>query len=422
MAGRVKIKQLKKVVGDVNISGMFEEMMGVKDADADIIIPKFIFVRNTLRYIYRVFHQFCNMLGNDFPMYSEHFDDIKKFAEDMKESAYLKHEHDEKEESYKALSKEEINMLYRKLKENQYVKTLIILCSKLKRYESSFSDQNNLKENFVNQEPGLSFIIFDFSKLDLKALWSNDRMKTSIKRYVLMVLASLYKHTHALYKCVTSPDVDVEKFTQMLISAIGELKKQPQLHRCHNAFRRIEQSVQLLREKFDDYYRDSVASENADMLVMNFIVDVSNQGGANATLAREFRTIIKYMHDVSQKTGKSKDPNVQKIFKMLNNNFNLMEKNSKASAPAVPQPDEDITPTEELKDLGTSAEEVDVADEKQAKRIEKQKAKKKKKNKKNIITVVENIESQEPEEAQESQDIQESQENEKDTNEETVTE
>lgn len=51
MAGRVKIKQLKKVVGDVNISGMFEEMMGVKDADADIIIPKFIFVRNTLRYI-----------------------------------------------------------------------------------------------------------------------------------------------------------------------------------------------------------------------------------------------------------------------------------------------------------------------------------------------------------------------------------
>lgn len=395
MAERVKIKQLKKVVGDVNISGMFEEMMGIKDADADIIIPKFVFVRNTLRYIYRIFHQFCNMLGNDFPMYSEHFDDIKKFADDMKESAYLKHDHDEKEDFYKALSKEEINMFYRKLKENQYVKTLIILCSKLKRYESSFSDQNNLKENFVNQEPGLSFIIFDFSKLDLKALWSNDRMKTSIKRYILMVLASLYKHTHALYRCVTSPDVDVEKFTQMLISAIGELKKQPQLSRCHNAFRRIEQSVQLLREKFDDYYRDSIASENADMLVMNFIIDVSNQGGANATLAREFRTIIKYMHSVSQKTGKSKDPNVKKIFNMLNNNFNLMEKNSKASAPIVPQQDEDITPTEELKDL--DSQEVDVADEKQNKRIEKQKAKKKKKSKKNMVSATV-IETQEPQE------------------------
>ncbi len=394
MSGRVKIKQLKKVVGDVNISGMFEEMMGVKDAEAEIIAPKFVFVRNSLRYVYRVLNQFCNILGGDFPMYEEHFADIRKFAEEFKESTYLKHDHDEKEEQYAGLTKEEINGLYRKLKENSYVRRLIVLCSKLKRYESSFTDQNNLKENFVNQEPGLTFQIFEFSKLDLKALWASERIKPSVKRYVLMVLATLYKHTHALYKCVTSPDVDVEKFTQMLISAIGELKKQPQLHRCHNAFRRIEQSVELLRDKFDDYYRDSIASENADMLVMNFIVDVSNQGGANATLAREFRTIIKYMHEVSNKTGKSKDPNVQKIFKMLNNNFTLMEKNVglKPQKSGDTQPDTGISATtdmDELKASGTVLEEPEVpvepdeiAEEKQAKRIEKQKAKKRKSKKK----------------------------------------
>lgn len=393
MAGRVKIKQLKKVVGNVNISGMFEEMMGIKDADADIIIPKFVFIRNNLRYICKVFDQFCNIVGNDFQQYSDHFNEIRKFTTDLKESVYLKHEQDEKEDAYKTLSKEEINMLYKKLKDNLFVKTLIILCSKLRRYEPNFADQDNLKENFVNQEPGLSFIIFDFSKLDLKVLWANDRMKPSIKRYILMVLSSIYKYTHALYKCVTSPDVDVEKFTQMLISAIGELKKQPQLHRCQNAFRRIEQSVELLKDKFDDYYRDSVASENADMLVMNFIVDVSNQGGANATLAREFRAIIKYMHEVSQKTGKNKDPNVQKIFKMLNNNFNLMEKNAKN------QPD--IIPTEELKNLEIAQNVTEIADEKQSKRIEKQKAKKKKKSKRsNNHTVTEQSEESQCQESQ----------------------
>ncbi len=387
MSGRVKIKQLKKVVGDVNISGMFEEMMGVKDAEAEIVVPKFVFVRNGLRYVYRVLNQFCNILNNDFPQHEVGFAEIRKFAEDMKESTYLKHDNDEKEEIYDSLTKEEINGLYRKLKENTYVRTLILLCSKLKRYESNFTDQNNLKENFVNQEPGLTFQIFDFSSLDLKSLWASDRIKSSVKRYVLTVLANIYKHTHAIYKCVTSPDVDVEKFTEMLINAIGELKRQPQLHRCHNAFRRIEQSVHLLRDKFDDYYRDSIASENADMLVMNFIVDVSNQGGANATLAREFRTIIKYMHEVSNKTGKSKDPNVQKIFKMLNNNFTLMEKNTGVKAPV-------LTPTDEFESAGAIATELkdepadivvdadEVAEEKQAKRIEKQKAKKKKKGKK----------------------------------------
>lgn len=375
MAGRVKVKEFKKIVGDVNISGMFEEMMGIKDADADVIIPKFVAVRNILRYIYRIFHQFCNMLGTDFPMYAEHFDDIRKFAEELKESTYLKHDHDEKEDAYHTLDKTELNMLYKKLKENRCVKTLVILCSKLRRYESNFSDQNNMKENFVNQEPGLTFIVFDFSKLDLKALWSNDRMKTSVKRYVLMVLASIYKHTHALYRRITSPDVDVEKFTQMLLNAIGELKNQRELKRCRNAFRRIEQSVELLHEKFDDYYRDSIAAENADMLVMNFIKDVSNQGGANATLAFEFRTIIKYMNDVSQRTGKNKDPNVQKIFKMLNNNFSLMEKNATHQ--------EDIMPTDELGTVDTTdtVDTADIAVEKQAKRIEKQKAKKQRKSK-----------------------------------------
>jgi hypothetical protein len=379
MSERVKVKQLKKVVGDTNINGMFEEMMGVKDADPEIIIPKFVFVRNSARYVYKILNQFCKLLLSDFPEYTDHFEEIKKFSEDMKESTYLKHDHPETEDNYSALSKEDINGLYRKLKENKYIKHLIVLGSKLKRYETNFLDQNNFKENFINQEPGLSFHIFDFSSLDLKQLWVNNKIKPSVKRYVLTVLASLHKHTHSIYRCVTSPDVDVEKFTEMLINAISELKKQPQLHRCTNAFRRIEQSVHLLRDKFDDYYRDSVASENPDMLVMNFIVDVSNQGGANATLAREFRIIIKHMHSVSQRSGKNKDPNIQKIFKMLNNNFSLMEQKTGIK---IDTNDQDIEP--ELADnlMSQPQPEINVNDEKQSKRIEKQKAKKKKKTKK----------------------------------------
>lgn len=381
MSGKVKIKELKKVVGDVNLNGMFEEMMGVKDAEADIIIPKFVFVRNTLRHIYRVFQQFSTFgpLRTDFPAIGDALDEIKKYSEDMKESAYLKHDHEEKETAYQSISKEDINGLWRKLKDNQYVKSMVVLCSRLGKYKSNFEDSNALKENFVNQEPGLSFILFDFSTLDLKMLWADTRMKSPVKKYILAVLGSLYKHTHALYKCVTSPDVDVEKFTEVLMSSIAELKKQPKLHRCQTAFRRIEQSVELLHDKFDDYYRESVASENADMLVMSFIVDVSNQGGASATLTREFRTIIQYMHEISQKSGKNKDPNVQKIFKMLNQNFAMMEKTTGVKPTKDEPVDMDSLDLSTRDEAGTPLTEEQIAEEKHAKRMEKQKAKKKKK-------------------------------------------
>ena len=388
MATKIKVKQLKKAVGGVDINGMFEEMMGMKDADADIIVPKFVLVRNKLRHVYRVLHQFNKVMFADYPEHAQSIAEIQSFIDKMKVETCIASENEaildteESEIVYKNVSKDTINELYRKLKENVYVKHMVTMCSKLKQYYSNFSNLESLKENFVKQEPGFTLFIFEFSSLDLKALWNDANIKPFKKKYILTVLNKLYITTHTIYKCITSPDVDVTKFTETLIKAISDLKKQPALHRCHNAFKRIEQSVGLLKEKFDDYYRESVASENADMLVMNFIMDVSNQGGANATLAREFRTIIKYMHDVSQKTGKNKDPNVKKIFKMLNNNFAMMEKNM--SKDKATKNDDDTADTADTTNstidstIDSNGESVE-AKERREKRLEKQRAKRRRK-------------------------------------------
>lgn len=318
-----KIKQIKKVIGDVNISEMFEEMMGIKDADEQIIIPKFIGIRNNMRYVYKILFQFSNLLSNDFPKYKSQLDEIKLFADNMKESVQLGN--DDSDENVHKLSKVDINNIYRKLKNNEYVKQLVILCSILEKHKNNFSDEKNLKENFILQNPGLTFCIFNFSNLDLKLLWTEQNIKPFVKKYILTILNNLYKKTKEIYSFITSPDVDINNFSHVLISAITELKKHPQLHRCVNAFKRIEQSVELLRDNFDKYYRDSIASENADVMVTSFISDVCNQGGSNKGLTREFRTIINYMHSVSQQNGKNKDPNIRKIFSMLNNNFKIME-------------------------------------------------------------------------------------------------
>lgn len=372
---KVKVKQIKKMVGDGGLNNMMEEMMGMKDAELEIVTPKIVSVRNTIRYICKVLNQFSTFgpLRNDFPDIAPGLDEIKTFSDEVKEATYLKHDHDEKESQYAALTKEEVNNLYRKLKDNPYVKRLIVMCNVLDKYKVNFIDPSKLRENFINQEPGLSFKIFDFSSLDLKILWSYPKLNTIVKRYILSVFAALHKHAHKLYDTITSPDVDIDKFTELLINSIHDLKKHPKLHRCNAAFKRIEQSVELLKGKFPDYYRESLASRNPDSLVTSFIVDVSNQGGADARLTREFRQIIQYMHEVSQKSGKSKDPQVQKIFAMLNSNFSLMEKHTKGKNDKEEEPDVPET----IPETNESAEEI--AEEKKAKRMEKQRAKKKKK-------------------------------------------
>ena len=347
---KVRVKEIKRVIGSSDINGMFEEMMGIRDAESDIIIPKMVNVRNTLRYLYKVFIQFSTFadLRNNFPEIITGLDEIKRFADEFKESTCLNNLQDEKEDVYSGVENNVINDLYRKIKENKHVKSLIIMCNKLDKYKYNFTNITPAKENFVNQEPGLSFKIFNFSSLDLKILWSNEKMKSSVKKYILMVLSKLHEHAYNLYKIITSPDVDVEKFTSVLMSSINELRKNPELHRCKLAFARIEKSVELLKEKFSDYYRESIASENPNSLVTSFIVDVSNQGGADAKLTREFRIIIRYMNKVSEKSGKNKDPNVQKIMKMLNYNYSLMESHT----PVIEEIDENSCDLEESKDLG----------------------------------------------------------------------
>jgi len=345
MSRKVRVKQLKKAVdGGENINGMFEEMMGMKDAEPELIIPKFVAVRNLVRKVYKVLLQFSTFgpLREDFPEYTEALDEIKTFTTDLQASIYFNVDQDDQEEQYRQLDKTEINSLYKKLKENEYVKRLIVLCGRLKQYNKYIGDQNNLRDNFIGQEPGLSFVIFDFSTFDLKKMWVHDKIKPMVKKYILNILCNLYRDTFEIYKITTSPDVDIDKFTELLISSLQKLKNQPGLSRCNNAFRRIERSVELLKEKFNDYYRESVASSNPNMIVESFIIDVSNQGGADANLTREFRQIIQYMHKVSAQTGKNKDPNVQKLFKMLQTNFNALERQTGRVADPDEKTDEDI--------------------------------------------------------------------------------
>ena len=328
-----RVKQVKRQLsGDPEVlKDMFDEMMGVKDADASIVVPKIVKSLNTIKNIVKVLTQIATFapLHQNFPEIKDSLDEIVVFTEKINKTLDLK-PGEEKEDKYITMEKKEINKFYKQLKESDGVKLLIIMCSKLKSYGRYIENNSNLKDNFIGQEPGLSLRIFAFSSLDLKLLWASKHMTPSVKKYILTILHVLYKRSYELYQTTTSPDVDVERFSSVLIQALSTLKKHPELSRCTRAFARIEKSVDLLKNKFDGYYRESVACSNSNMILESFIVDVANQGAADPKLTREFRQIIQYMHKVGAQTGKTKDPNVQKMLKALNANISIMEKSTGA--------------------------------------------------------------------------------------------
>ena len=340
MSTKIKVKNVKKVTGDVNLGGMFDEMLGVTDAEPSIVAPKFVQARNMIRRLTKVLAQFGIMptLRRNHPAIIPHLDEIKTFSDKTREDLHIKTDPDEPLNHFDSLNKEEINRVYRKLKENPATKRLVIMCNRLEKYKVNFENPEKIRENFVNAEPGLDFKIFDFSNLDLKYLWGVCDIPSSAKKYILALFADLYKHSHALYNLITSPDVDIKAFTATLISSLGDLRKQPKLSRCNRAFKRIEMSVDLLNEKFSDYYRESIITQNPDTLVGNFIYDVSQQGKDDPKLMREFKTIINYMEELSRTNGKANDPKVKQIFAMLQNNFNLMEKVDKRGSQSTDKP------------------------------------------------------------------------------------
>lgn len=325
---RAQAKEIRNLIGSKDMQGMFDEMMGIKDADPAIIRPKFVALRNAIKTVYKLFRQIVGMeqLVAQFPSQRPGFIELHDWNQAMREAVCFEKLDDDLEENYEHLDKETINSVYKHLKESQSVRQLMLLCSKLKLYKDCIGNEQELSDSFILEEPGHSLILFSFATIDLKLMWISDEMKAIQKKQILIVLHRLWHTLYLMYKIITSPDVDIAKFTNVLRESIMKLKTVPELNRCTRAFNRIEESVELLGDRFDEYYRESIASANPNIIMENFVLDVSKQGGADAQLTRDFRRIIMYMQKMSQKTGRAKDPKVKKLFELLNKNYEVMEK------------------------------------------------------------------------------------------------
>lgn len=308
-----------------NLNGMFDQLTGVKDADPEIIIPKFVELKNNIRRLHKVYNILMEFkeFQRIFPEYQPQLKQTKDFFANLMNAHNIDEKNIETEEKFFDMDGAEVNKLYGALKDSEEVKSLVVASANLNHFKKYLYDEKNLKDTFIKKEPGVNFTPVPFCMLNLKRIWTSDNCNAFVKKFLLTILHKTYVIGYSIYDNITSPNIDIKKFSGVLVESIKTIRKQ--VPRCDKAFDMISDSVSMLENNFKGYYKTSIEASNPSLIIESFIVDVSLKQKTNATVTTQFRRIIMFMKKKSQGNN---DPRVKKLFSILNSQFKTMEQNT----------------------------------------------------------------------------------------------
>lgn len=227
------------------------------------------------------------------------------------------------------ITKDNLIPIYQALKESFIVEEYLKVCKNLQQGEACIKDRANLTDTFIRRSVGDDLFIFEFSKINFKHLFSHileenlpdKKDLADAKYYILLMFNMLYLTTHDIYNIVSSPDVDIDKLSELIVQAIGSAKKQ--IPRCDKAFRLIENSVDLLKNGMSSYYKQFVASGNPFSIFENFIGDLSEELHIDTQTMNQFKRIIFHFRKRAESLPQ-KNAKLDSTFSMLDKILNMM--------------------------------------------------------------------------------------------------
>lgn len=235
------------------------------------------------------------------------------------------------------LTEENLVHIYQALKDSFVVEEYLKVCKALKQGEECIKDRCSLSDRFILRAIGEEFYVFDFARINFKHLFThileeNFPEKDELdgcKKYILVMCNMLYITTQDIYNIVTSPDVDIDKLSELIVRAISAAKKQ--VPRCGKAFRLIENSVDMLKNGMSGYYKDFVASGNPTIIFENFINDISSDLHIDTQTLGQFKRII--MHFRKQANSiPQKHTKLEGVFSTLDKIMEIMDNGKEKSA------------------------------------------------------------------------------------------
>ncbi len=328
-------KQYKTLANDINIDqaellNMFQQLTGdPSKLDVDIVRDKYERLKNDILRCDKLLLKFKEAILDNLytkrnvdPFFDHEVSALEDFVKRVEEYVNVDLEDDK-----------QMIMIYQALKDSFVIEEYLKICKVLRQGEDCIKDRCNLSDSFIKRAVGEDFFLFDFSKINFKHLFTHileenfvekDEVEGS-KKYILVMCNMLYITTQDIYTIVTSPDVDIDKLSELIIGAITAAKKQ--VPRCDKAFRLIENSVDMLKNGMSTYYKDFVASGNPAIIFENFINDISNDLHIDTQTLGQFKRIIFHFRKKANEMPK-KNQKLDGVFTTLDKIMEIMENDS----------------------------------------------------------------------------------------------
>ena len=204
---------------------------------------------------------------------------------------------------------------YNAMKQSTLIHTIINTGNNLVDYKKYLANVNELDDSFIVKSSMLTLEPVQDLQINFKLLYTSMTTERD-KKFILLVLHKLYDITTKMYEERGKVDIDTGAFVKAVHATVEKLRKD--LPRCEQAFKKILDSTDLLRENYDSYYKDYVGCNNSMVIAENFIHDVAGKVDRSPRLALQFRKIINHLRKVTNRLAAT-DPRYKQTFDTLLN-------------------------------------------------------------------------------------------------------
>lgn len=211
--------------------------------------------------------------------------------------------------------------VYKNLKTSRTVRAIILICDNLAPHRVMLRDEK-VGDAWINSITDMAYYPFPFSPtFDVKGYY----FKTDDGSNMTTLLRKIFNCAHDIYRDVTNPDIDVDEFVSVISGSLNGMRKIPELSRCDKAFNIIIESLDTLKDRFGNYYRDFVSTKDPTIMIQHFILDIAKeQTAGDPEVSGQFKRILAYYKKTSA-AATSKDPNMSTLFKKVNEQIGVLD-------------------------------------------------------------------------------------------------
>lgn len=339
---KIRSKVVKSTINNRDILDTFQELLGTSETNACLPIahPKYVKLQTHVNRFIRLLSMFKDsVVMTKFPDIKEQIGEYvisleKNFNESFTApdlEQYCVGELDTLAgHNYNAVPQDikiEFSKVFTNIKKCNIVNIIIVTCKNLLQYKKFIEDKGQLSDTFLTKTAGnVLSPLPDFPLMNFKRIYNDDILTQNDRNFIIMFMSKMYEISYNTYEALSSPDVDVNEFVAIILNSIDQIKKH--IPRCNEAFDKIVESVDILRNNFDLYYKDFLSSNNNAAIIMeNFVLDVSKNTNATPRITSQFRTIIAHYRKIASHSNA--DPRLKTLFKHVEKNFDELEKYQK---------------------------------------------------------------------------------------------